>query len=88
MTVPDRLSPHAAEEIEVQGSSASSPSERQQGTPSPPALETSESEPRASGPGPAPRVIKVVPRNGLSASESAARIFRSIQEERMQFDSV
>ncbi|KAL9176744.1 hypothetical protein ABFS82_01G015900 [Erythranthe guttata] len=34
------------------------------------------------------RVIKVVPRNGLSASESAARIFRTIQEEREQYNSM
>ncbi|KAI3956857.1 hypothetical protein MKX01_000891 [Papaver californicum] len=34
------------------------------------------------------RVIKVVPHNPRSANESAARIFRSIQEERQQFDSV
>ncbi|MCL7033866.1 hypothetical protein MKW94_030445 [Papaver nudicaule] len=32
------------------------------------------------------RVIKVVPHNSRSANESAARIFRSIQEERQQFD--
>ncbi|GFZ08563.1 hydroxyproline-rich glycoprotein family protein [Actinidia rufa] len=34
------------------------------------------------------RVIKVVPRNAMSATESAARIFRSIQEERKQYESV
>ncbi|EPS65489.1 hypothetical protein M569_09289 [Genlisea aurea] len=34
------------------------------------------------------RPIKVVPRNGVSASESAARIFRSIQLERKQDESV
>ncbi|TMW94927.1 hypothetical protein EJD97_009599 [Solanum chilense] len=34
------------------------------------------------------RVIKVVPRNARSATESAARIFQSIQEERKQYDSV
>ncbi|CAI9093611.1 OLC1v1029158C1 [Oldenlandia corymbosa var. corymbosa] len=33
-------------------------------------------------------VIKVVPRNGISATESVARIFRSIQEERKHYDSV
>ncbi|KAL7166420.1 hypothetical protein ACSBR2_037155 [Camellia fascicularis] len=33
------------------------------------------------------RVIKVVPRNARSATESAARIFQSIQEERKQCDS-
>ncbi|KAJ7958323.1 Protein EARLY FLOWERING 3 [Quillaja saponaria] len=34
------------------------------------------------------RVIRVVPHNRRSATESAARIFQSIQEERKQFDSV
>ncbi|KAG2663477.1 hypothetical protein I3760_16G031500 [Carya illinoinensis] len=34
------------------------------------------------------RVIKVVPHNPRSATESAARIFQSIQEERKQYDSV
>lgn len=34
------------------------------------------------------QVIKVVPHNARSATESAARIFRSIQEERKQYDSV
>ncbi|KAI3830499.1 hypothetical protein MKW98_030662 [Papaver atlanticum] len=34
------------------------------------------------------RVIKVVPHNSRSANESAARIFRSIQEGRQQFDSL
>ncbi|CAN6441567.1 unnamed protein product [Victoria cruziana] len=33
------------------------------------------------------RVIKVVPHNPLSATESAARIFRSIQKERQLYDS-
>jgi EARLY FLOWERING 3 protein len=31
-------------------------------------------------------VIKVVPHNRRSATESAARIFQSIQEERKQYD--
>ncbi|XP_031487409.1 protein HEADING DATE 3B-like [Nymphaea colorata] len=34
------------------------------------------------------RVIKVVPHNPLTASESAARIFRSIQKERQRYDSL
>ncbi|CAH9072054.1 unnamed protein product [Cuscuta epithymum] len=34
-----------------------------------------------------PRVIRVVPHNARSASESAARIFQSIQKERKQYDS-
>ncbi|KAL1532559.1 Protein EARLY FLOWERING [Salvia divinorum] len=80
-----------SEEMEVQWSSSSSPSERQPSTRKVkssvegaiPVLPTS-SRPWVL----APRAIKVVPRNGISASESAARIFRSIQEERMQYDSV
>ncbi|XP_042036339.1 protein EARLY FLOWERING 3-like [Salvia splendens] len=82
------LDRHPSEEIEeVQWSSSSSPSERQPSSsveganilPVPP----TQSCPWVR----TPRVIKVVPRNGVSASESAARIFRSIQEERMQHDS-
>lgn len=34
------------------------------------------------------RVIRVVPHNARSATESVARIFQSIQEERKQYDSV
>lgn len=93
--IPAGLLRRAAEEIEVQGSSSSSRSERQPSRKegantlpfhptSSPAIDASKSSPRVR----APRVIKVVPRNGVSASESAARIFRSIQEERMQYDSV
>ncbi|KAL1552371.1 Protein EARLY FLOWERING [Salvia divinorum] len=101
--VPDGLDRRAAEGLEVQGSSSSSPSERRPSTTSKvnssvggttnilpilpkssPAMVVSKPTPRVR----APRVIKVVPRNGISASESAARIFRSIQEERMQYDAV
>ncbi|KAH6835771.1 hypothetical protein C2S53_003011 [Perilla frutescens var. hirtella] len=101
--VPDGLmNQRGAEEMEVQGSSASSPSERQQDRRasntvegrnmlalfhrSSPAVDASTSGTRAPVPDRAPQVIKVVPRNGVSASESAARIFRSIQEERKQYD--
>ncbi|KAK6140879.1 hypothetical protein DH2020_025373 [Rehmannia glutinosa] len=88
-------------DIEVQASTASSPSEKRPSSrasrategknmlplfPTSPAIgASSESGPEPEGP---TRVIKVVPRNGISASESAARIFRSIQEERKQYDSV
>ncbi|XP_042002843.1 protein HEADING DATE 3B-like [Salvia splendens] len=95
--IPDRLDRRAAEGLEVQGSSSSSPSERRPSTskvnssvggtnilPILPKSSLAKPTPRVR----APRVIKVVPRNGISASESAARIFRSIQEERMQYDSV
>ncbi|KAG6391214.1 hypothetical protein SASPL_148967 [Salvia splendens] len=84
----DGLDQHPSEEIEVQWSSSSSPSERQpsssvEGANILPVLPT-QSRPWVR----TPRVIKVVPRNGVSASESAARIFRSIQQERIQHDSV
>ncbi|KAK6140766.1 hypothetical protein DH2020_025485 [Rehmannia glutinosa] len=87
-------------DIEVQASTASSPSEKRSSGrasratkgknmlplfPTSPAIGASELGSEPEGP---TRVIKVVPRNGLSASESAARIFRSIQEERKQYDSV
>ncbi|XP_047971844.1 protein HEADING DATE 3B-like [Salvia hispanica] len=84
----DGLDRHLSEEIEVQWSSSSSPSERQPSSSVEaanilPVLPTqSRTWVRT------PRVIKVVPRNGVSASESAARIFQSIQEERMQHDSM
>ncbi|XP_041015766.1 protein EARLY FLOWERING 3-like [Juglans microcarpa x Juglans regia] len=77
----------ASKESEFQGSTASSPSERAIGDalplfPTTPTVQASDkiaqnSEQRA-------QVIKVVPRNPRSASESAFRIFRSIQEERKQ----
>ncbi|KAG7997637.1 hypothetical protein I3843_01G220000 [Carya illinoinensis] len=77
----------ASKESELQGSTASSPSERVIGNalplfPTTPTVQASDkiaqnSEQRA-------QVIKVVPRNPRSASESAFRIFRSIQEERKQ----
>ncbi|XP_047971914.1 protein HEADING DATE 3B-like isoform X2 [Salvia hispanica] len=95
--VPNGLDRRAAEGLEVQGSSSSSPSERRPSSnkvnssvggtnilPVLPKSSLAKPTPRVR----APRVIKVVPRNGISASESAARIFRSIQEERMQYDSV
>lgn len=76
-----------SKESELQGSTASSPSERAIGDalplfPTTPTVQASDktvqnSVQRA-------QVIKVVPRNPRSASESAFRIFRSIQEERKQ----
>lgn len=104
-TMPSRkvLESHASEDnIETQGSTASSPNERLPGgrrssavarrnmlplfpTSPPDIIDGSDSSPVLCAPVVRPaRVIKVVPRDGLSASESAARIFRSIQEERRQ----
>ncbi|KAL8537339.1 hypothetical protein ACS0TY_012474 [Phlomoides rotata] len=98
VAVPDRQKSNAAEETEVQGSTASCPSERQTSRrasngrrdmlplfPTSPATDVGPEVPVAEKPS---RVIKVVPHNSMTASESAARIFRSIQEERKQFDAV
>ncbi|XP_075484997.1 protein HEADING DATE 3B-like [Primulina tabacum] len=93
----------ASEDIEVQCSSSTFPIERLQGsggmkskhmlplfplspTPTIDAAPTSSSQhPKPEHP-PA-QVIKVVPHHSESASESAARIFQSIQEERWRYDS-
>lgn len=98
MAVRNGLNSNAGEETEVQGSSVSCPSEREtsrQGSngrrnmlplfPTAPAKDVGPEVPVAEKPS---RVIKVVPHNSMTASESAARIFRSIQEERKQFDAV
>ncbi|KAG8375641.1 hypothetical protein BUALT_Bualt10G0121400 [Buddleja alternifolia] len=98
--VPD-MGLHGREDIEVQASTGSSRSERKRVSrvtdernmlplfPTSPATETHNTVPQVPGPErPSPtRVIKVVPHNAISASESAARIFLSIQEERKQYDS-
>lgn len=91
---------HACKDNELQASCASSPSERPQGVtvsgpmegrsvlplfPTSPAVNPDASQPPDNG-HPA-RVIRVVPHNARSASESAARIFQSIQKERKQYDS-
>ncbi|KAF6164281.1 hypothetical protein GIB67_010251 [Kingdonia uniflora] len=80
-----------SKESELQGSTASSPFEKaQRGAralplfpvnrpPESPSKDLQQQQARA---------IKVVPHNRRSATESAARIFRSIQEERQQHDSV
>ncbi|KAL0330410.1 UNVERIFIED_CONTAM: protein EARLY FLOWERING 3 [Sesamum radiatum] len=102
--VPDIYnSQRASEEIEMQASTGSSPIERRPGSqasnnvegrnmlplfPTSPAINTSKSTPQVTTPERPSRVIKVIPHNALSASESAARIFRSIQEERKQYDSM
>ncbi|XP_051210709.1 ELF3-like protein 2 [Lolium perenne] len=87
----------SARDSELQGSSAaSSPFDRQQqqqgearAAPPPPPIPTSSAGPQPSSgskENPAARVIRVVPHTARTASESAARIFRSIQMERQQND--
>ncbi|KAJ9701915.1 hypothetical protein PVL29_003921 [Vitis rotundifolia] len=90
-----------SKDSEFQGSTASSPSEREQqvGTGdtaegrdplplfpmAPAAVPAGDSQPN--GTDQPTRVIRVVPHNPRSATESAARIFQSIQDERKQLDS-
>ncbi|XVE51994.1 hypothetical protein DITRI_Ditri02bG0084500 [Diplodiscus trichospermus] len=79
----------ASKESEIQGSTASSPSERVKGDALPlfPTEPTTQaSDPNAQTSDQRTRVIKVVPHNRILATESAARIFQSIQEERQQYD--
>ena len=96
-----------SKDSEFQGSTASSPSEREKvGTgdagegrdplplfpTAPAAALPSPGDPHPHGGGggadqPTTRVIRVVPHNARSATESAARIFQSIQDERKQLDS-
>ncbi|XP_020105644.1 protein HEADING DATE 3B [Ananas comosus] len=88
---------HASKESEIQGSTASSPCKKAERDgrdalplfPMAPAANESASQKSPSRSadsrrGNPARVIKVVPHNARSASASAARIFRSIQEERHQ----
>ncbi|XP_027355026.1 protein EARLY FLOWERING 3-like isoform X2 [Abrus precatorius] len=90
-----------SKEFELQGSTASSPSEMAQGTNTGQSAEERdvlplfpmvpaepESAPQSLETGQQTRVIKVVPHNRRSATASAARIFQSIQEERKQYDSI
>ncbi|XP_047257185.1 protein EARLY FLOWERING 3 isoform X4 [Capsicum annuum] len=102
-TVPDVKS-HSSRDVEMQASTASSPSgttirkvvdnatERRSVLPLFPTSPPETPDTPVTGPQPCvpvnpARVIKVVPRNARSATESAARIFQSIQEERKQYDS-
>ncbi|KAK7283218.1 hypothetical protein RIF29_12597 [Crotalaria pallida] len=91
----------ASREVELQGSKASSPSEMAQGIGRgqiaegrdalplyPMAPAAPEGVPQSLETVQQTRVIKVVPHNRRSATESAARIFKSIQEERKQYDIV
>ncbi|XP_011081715.1 LOW QUALITY PROTEIN: protein EARLY FLOWERING 3 [Sesamum indicum] len=102
--VPDDINlRRASKDIDMQASTGSSPIERRSGSqasnnlegrnmlplfPTSGAISASKSTPQVATPERQSRVIKVIPHNALSASESAARIFRSIQEERKQYDSM
>ncbi|XP_010244364.1 PREDICTED: protein HEADING DATE 3B [Nelumbo nucifera] len=92
-----------SKDSELQGSTASSPCERSQGSgsgnvaegrdalplfPMAPAVQVQDQVPKSHSSGQQTRVIKVVPHNRRSATESAVRIFQSIQKERQQYDSV
>ncbi|MBA0587519.1 hypothetical protein Gorai_000646 [Gossypium raimondii] len=79
----------APNETEIQGTTASSPSDRAKVD----ALPLFPTEPPTTAANCDARthqqrtkVIKVIPHNRVSATESAARIFQSIQEERKQYD--
>ncbi|TYJ34024.1 hypothetical protein E1A91_A05G141500v1 [Gossypium mustelinum] len=79
----------ASKESEIQASTASSPSERTKGDALPlfPTKPTTQAcTHKADTSGQQTRVIKVVPHNRKLATESAARTFQSIQEERKQLD--
>ncbi|KAF7139441.1 hypothetical protein RHSIM_Rhsim07G0144300 [Rhododendron simsii] len=94
----------ASKETELHGSTASSlPGGRTQGVrvghtpearnalplfPTSPAVNVSEGASQLDDTEQPTRVIRVVPHNARSATESAARIFQSIQQERKQNDSV
>ncbi|XVF74463.1 hypothetical protein PTKIN_Ptkin13bG0112300 [Pterospermum kingtungense] len=79
----------ASKESKIQGSTASSPSEWAKGDelplfPTEPTTLASNHNAQTSGQ--QTRVIKVVPHSRRLATESAAKIFRSIQEERKLYD--
>ncbi|RWW68376.1 hypothetical protein BHE74_00024098 [Ensete ventricosum] len=84
----------ASKDTELQASSASSPCEKAQTEatdvlplfPMAPNKENLVYPSRCSGRDSQAQAIKVVPHNARSAIESAARIFQSIQEERLQHD--
>uniref|UniRef100_A0A5B7BD38 Putative Hydroxyproline-rich glycoprotein family protein n=1 Tax=Davidia involucrata TaxID=16924 RepID=A0A5B7BD38_DAVIN len=80
----------ASKESELQGSTASSPSERVQRDalllfPTAPTVQALDQPAQTRSSEQRTQVIKVVPQNPRSASESAARIFQSIQKERKQY---
>ncbi|XP_043720130.1 protein HEADING DATE 3B-like isoform X2 [Telopea speciosissima] len=92
-----------SKDSELQGSTTSSPCERAQGAgpghvaeerdplplfPMASAVQVPDQDPQAHCSDQQTRVIKVVPHNPRSATESAERIFRSIQKEKQKYDSV
>ncbi|CAN4127958.1 unnamed protein product [Withania somnifera] len=100
-SIPDVVRFQATKDNELQASTASSPSERAHGMavsnttggrnmlslfPTSPPTDNPDSSPQASMPDHPARVIKVVPHNARSATESVARIFQSIQQDRKQYD--
>ncbi|KAL6980075.1 Protein EARLY FLOWERING [Sarracenia purpurea var. burkii] len=96
--VPNVVKPQVgSKENEMQGSTASSPGERAPGfgvvgpategrNPLPLFPISPEGDSQLHDADQPARVIKVVPHNARSATESAARIFQSIQDERKQYD--
>ncbi|KAL3500647.1 hypothetical protein ACH5RR_039740 [Cinchona calisaya] len=102
--IPDDMKVHASRDNELQISTASSPSDRRvQGSggsnaaersnvlplfPTSPVVKAATSHIQQPQEVDHPAVIKVIPHNGRLATESVARIFKSIQEERKQHDSV
>lgn len=100
-TIAPNVKFQVSRDSDLQGSTASSPGERTQGIgmghsaegrdplslfPVAPAVpEGGSQHHNADQPS---RVIKVVPHNPRSATQSAARIFQSIQDERKQYDSI
>ncbi|KAF3632865.1 putative clathrin interactor EPSIN 1-like [Capsicum annuum] len=97
--VPEVVRLYPSRDSELHASTASSPSQRARGVnasnstrgrsafrlfPTSPAIDNSVLRPQPRFPNHPARVIKVVPHNARSATESAARIFQSIQEERKQ----
>ncbi|KAF8388911.1 hypothetical protein HHK36_025592 [Tetracentron sinense] len=91
-----------SKDSELQGSTASSTCVRAPGAvtghvaegrdslplfPMAPAVQLSDQPLQTHSSDQSPRAIRVVPHNPRSATESAARIFRSIQEERKQYDA-
>ncbi|XP_004245125.1 protein EARLY FLOWERING 3 [Solanum lycopersicum] len=85
--VPDVVRYQSTKDNEVQASSASSPIETAGRNmlslfPTSPVTDNRDGSPQACVPDNPARVIKVVPHNARSATESVARIFQSIQQER------
>lgn len=99
-TVPEVVRLYPSRDSELQASTASSPTERARAVdvgnstrgrdafhlfPTSPAVDNPVIRPQPHFPERPARAIKVKPHNARSATESAARIFQSIQEERKQY---